>query len=296
MLNLFNNFYLLPANMGYYEKTHNFYASVMPEEGIVGFNMGNLPGAKSLAQGKDLAECFSTVTPEEAMAPSDIITILYADSSSYLTYLARFLKTVFPSIDNETAGDFIKFIGNSVKMVSYNHYMMSFKDYSIPYTADDLYEDYFNKSVDMSSVVPFNMNLDELGLDWLLYDSIAGSNQFSTKLDAAVKKAYTAALMNEINGVLGLNEYYSVEADSEDLKTLAIQVGSLDISNSVDLCQDVAATGKLRTVKQLLDNMKTTGDVSFFPHRCEYDRSNTYLVWLAISSKKNGFAVPTIGT
>lgn len=296
MLNLFNNFYLMPANMGYYSKTHNFYTAVRPDDSLMGFSMYNLPKAKCLSTGDDLEKCFASITPELAMAPSPTITILYADGESYSKFLCRFLKTVFPSINNETAKDFIKFIGNSVKMISYNYYIVSLKGYTVPYSIEELFDDYFDRDVDMSSVSPFDMELNQLGLDWLLYDAISGSNQFPTQLDAAVKKAYTAALTNEINGVVGLSEYYSFDTDSEDSKTLAIQVGSLDISNGTDLCKDAAARGKLRTVKQLIDNLKTTGDISFFPHRCEYDRSNTFLIWLAVSSLKNGFAVPSIGT
>jgi hypothetical protein len=295
MLNLFNNFYLMPANMGYYSKTHNFYVAVKPDEGLVGYSMANLPKAKCLASGSDLSTCFGTATPEEAMAPSEVITVLYADGEAYFNFLCRFLKTAFPSIDNATATDFIKFIGYSIKMISCDYYLVNLKGYSLPYSVDDLFNDYFNREVNMSSVVPFNMDLGQLGLDWLLYDAVSGTSQYPTQLDVAVKKAYTAALTNEINGVMGLGEYYSFDSDSEDLKTLAIQVGGLDISNGVDLCQDAAANGKLRTVKQLVDNIKTSGNISFFPHRCEYDRSNTYIVWLAVSSIKNGTTIPAIG-
>lgn len=296
MLNLFNSFYIMPVNMGYYPRSHSFYVAIKPIEGVYITDVGGTSRAKRFNQGDSISTCFAAVTPEQAMLDASSIVVLYADSSAYREYLTRFIKTVFPSIDKEMANNVFQFIWGSIKMTAYGYHLTSMINPELEYTIEDLHKEYFSEPIDIASAKPFDIELKYLGLDWLLYDALSlNGGQFQTQLEEVLKRAYTDALKNEINGVMGIKRYFDVDAESDDLETLAKQVGSLKLEFTT-LCNNVHTTGTLRTVKQLMDNLKSKGDISVFTHRCEYHRSNTFLVWLAINSVKHNLPVPTIGT
>lgn len=293
MLNLFNNFYIMPANMGYFIKSHNFYSSVKPEGDLVKVSFGELPKAKMLGEGINLTDCFPDGIEKAMSESNDKITVLYADSDSYKEVISRFLKTAFPSISDEMAKKFFTFFGSSLKMISHNYYLISLVDYSLPYNINDLMENYFdNIEIDMSKVEPFDVSLDELGLDWLLYDSLL-SGKNNKNLTKPLNEAYKMALDNEINGVRGISDYHNLSIPDSRLE--AAKVIGENVRNNVTLCKDIFENGKLRTAASIVSSLKNGDYLNFFQHRIEYDRSNSYLSLLALNGNKGLVELPSIG-
>lgn len=300
MLNLFNNFYMVPANMMLYPKPHSFVSSIDPKH-LAFIHFEDTPVAKSISQGPSISTCFGGMSPEEVMSTTakDKLVILYADGPSYREFFARFIKTAFPSISKEDANALFIFIGESVKFMTTRFTLLGLHGETI-YTIDDLDRDYFSDELNLD-VEPFDISLSELGLDWMLFDRLyVGKSQFSKKLTDSVNKAYRNVLNREIKSVGGVHEYFGVDFTPDNISDdnvidLATKVGNLNISNS-GLCDDIAKTGKLRTADSLIKNLESPNVnsdlVSFI---CKYNRSSGFLLWLAIKSKRDGTKLPIIG-